>query len=131
MTLGGKEDTTMPNSSHPIEKSVTEKFFIGEPAISRKRTATQFQRVSPTLVQRGKRRKQGLEPGGQLLSIPKKIVEMSLEPSSQIEKTPDFHLQSNKSLHKINNLSWSCALKTNDHRIRNKGRRRQINMRFY
>jgi hypothetical protein len=96
MTSGGKEDTAMPNSSQPIEKSVTEKSVVGEPVISRKKTATQFQRVSPTSVQRSKRRKEGSEPGGQSDSIPETIVEMSSEPSSQIEKTPDFHLQSKK-----------------------------------
>jgi hypothetical protein len=55
MTSGGKEDTTIPKSSHPIEKSVTEKSIMGEPVISRKNTATQFQRVIPTSVQRSKR----------------------------------------------------------------------------
>jgi hypothetical protein len=42
MTSGGKEDTVMPSSSQPIEKSVIEKYVIGEPVISRKKTATQF-----------------------------------------------------------------------------------------
>jgi hypothetical protein len=55
MTSGGEEDTTMPSSSHPIDKSVTEKSIVGELAISRKKTTTQFQRVSPTLAQNNKR----------------------------------------------------------------------------
>jgi hypothetical protein len=96
MTSGGKEDTAMPNSSQPIEKSVTENYVVGEPIISRKKTTTQFQRVSPTLVQRSKRREEGSEPGGQSDSIPETIVEMSSEPAYQIGKTPDFHLQSKK-----------------------------------
>jgi hypothetical protein len=36
-----REDTIMPNSSHPIEKSLTENFVVGEPTISRKRKDTQ------------------------------------------------------------------------------------------
>jgi hypothetical protein len=63
---------------------------VGEPVIPRKNTTTQFQRVSPTLVQRGKRRKEGSEPCGQLDSILETIVEMPSEPASQIEKTLDF-----------------------------------------
>jgi hypothetical protein len=77
MTSGGKEDTVMPNSSQPIEKSVTKKSVVGEPVISTKNTATQFHRVSPTSVQRGKRRKEGSETGGQSDSITETIVEMS------------------------------------------------------
>jgi hypothetical protein len=55
VTSGGKEGTVMPISSHPIEKSVTEKSVVGEPTISRKKTATQSQKVSPTSVQKSKR----------------------------------------------------------------------------
>ena len=55
MALEGKEDTAIPNSSQLIEKSVTEKFVMGEPVISRKKTATPFQRVISTSVQRGKK----------------------------------------------------------------------------
>ena len=55
MTSRSKVSTVTPISSHPIEKSVTENFVVGETVISRKKTATQFQRVSSTSVQRGKR----------------------------------------------------------------------------
>ena len=54
MTSGGEEDIVMPSSSHPIEKSVTEKYVIGELAISRKKIVTQFQKVSPSSVQKRK-----------------------------------------------------------------------------
>jgi hypothetical protein len=96
MASGGKQDTATPNSSQPIEKSVTENFVVGEPVISRKKKATQFQRVSSTSVQRGKRRKEGSKPCGQSDSVPKTIMEMPSELANQIEKTPDFQLQRKK-----------------------------------
>jgi hypothetical protein len=63
---------------------------MGETVISRKKTTTQFQRVSSTSVQRGKIRKEGSEPCGQSDSVPKIIMEMPSKPASQIEKTLDF-----------------------------------------
>jgi hypothetical protein len=96
MASRGKEDTSTPNSSQPIKKSVTKKFVMGDIVISRKKIATQFQRVSSTSVQRGKRQKEGSKPCGQLDNVPKTIMEMPSKPASQIEKTPDFQLQSKK-----------------------------------
>jgi hypothetical protein len=63
-TSGGKEDTVMPSSSQPIEKSVTEKSVVGEPTTSRKRKATQSQKISPTSIQKDKRQKEDSELGG-------------------------------------------------------------------
>jgi hypothetical protein len=54
MASRGKEDIVVPNSSQPIEKSMTENSVVGELVISRKKTTTQFQRVSSTSVKRGK-----------------------------------------------------------------------------
>jgi hypothetical protein len=43
-----------------------------------------------------KRRKEDSESRGQSKRVPEIVMEMSLEPTSQIEKTPDLKLQSKK-----------------------------------
>jgi hypothetical protein len=56
-TSGSKENTATPSSSQPIERLETEKFVVGEPATSRKKKATQSQKISPISIQKAKRQK--------------------------------------------------------------------------
>jgi hypothetical protein len=58
-----KVGTVTPSSSHPIEKSVTENSIVGESTTSKKRKATQSQKMSPTLIQKDKRQKEDFELG--------------------------------------------------------------------
>jgi hypothetical protein len=116
-TSGSKIGTVTPSSSYPIEKLVIEKFVIGESTTSRKRKATQSQKMSPTSIQKDKRQKEDSELGGGLDSVPEETMEVSLEPASQVEKTPDLNLQRKKKstqskasssvLHPKDQLSWS------------------------
>jgi len=86
----------MPSSSQPIEKSVTEKSIVWEPTTSRKRKAIQPQKISPTSIQKDKRQKEDSEIGGRSDNTPEEIMEVSLEPASQVEKTPDLNIQKKK-----------------------------------
>jgi hypothetical protein len=123
MESEGKEDIVAPNFSQLIKKSVTEKFVMGESVISRKKIATQFQRVSFTSIQRGERQKEGLEPCGQSNNVPKKIMEVPSEPASQIEKTPDFQLQRKKNSTPAE--ASSSVLHPKDQRSQNKKQKKE------
>jgi hypothetical protein len=52
---GGKEGTLTPISSHPIEGSEKEFFFVGDPTTSRKKKDTQSLKISPISILKDKR----------------------------------------------------------------------------
>jgi hypothetical protein len=70
---------------------VSKKSVVGEPTISRKRKAAQSQKIGPTSIQKDK--KEDSELGD---NVHEAIMEVSLEPSSQVEKTPDLNLQNKR-----------------------------------
>jgi hypothetical protein len=112
MTLGSKVGTITPNSSYPIEKLVTKKSVVGEPTTSRKRKATQYQKMSPTLIQKDKRQKEDSNLGGLSDNVPEATMEVSLEPTNQVEKTPDLNLQCKKN--STQSKAYSSVLRPKD-----------------
>ena len=75
---------------------MTEKSVEREPTTSRKRKATQSQEISTTSIQKGKIQEEDSELEGQSDSIPEAIMEVPLEPASQVEKTPNLNIQNKK-----------------------------------
>jgi hypothetical protein len=75
---------------------VTKKSVVREPTISRKRKATQSKKISPTSIQKEKRKKKDYELGGRSYSIPEAIIVLSSEPSIQVANTPELNIQNKK-----------------------------------
>jgi hypothetical protein len=72
----------------------------------------------PTSIQKDKRQKEDSKLGVQSYSVPKETMEVSLEPSIQVEKTLDLNLQRKKRstqsssvLCPKDQLSWSKTRK--------------------
>jgi hypothetical protein len=74
-----------------------EKSVVGEPTTSRKKKASQSQKISPTLIPKAKRQKRkDSELGERSDSAPEETIELSPEPTNKLEKTHDLNIQSKK-----------------------------------